>query len=270
MRSLLAILPLHFVVYLGLFLNGATDSQKLGALGPGILGYPVHFVRMLTGGDLITFLGGFRVSGIYLLISVLLMWPLILALKKMPTEGLWVLGSFPAFFLMSCLVFLAFYASRIFGFFTPVDGAQPWVIFCMAISLAVPSASRIAEYLQSRTKEYISADFSRTAIAFGFSAQQAAARAGRVAMPEGILLLGGEVLALATSLLMLEGLLQIPGVGLMTYNILASAGNVDGYVAGIVQSPLETASSGIFLLLMLAGLFSELARFLSNRLDPRQ
>lgn len=272
MRIWLALLPVHLLMYLGLRqqeIRQAGGQLSVGGLLEGLLSYPGHLINILFGGGLSPFWGGLSTTGVYFALAALLAWPVVQLLRRVPAGFRWLLSSVPAFFLLTLLIFLVFYLAYLFRFFTPIEPNQPWVIAVLTLSLLLPPAARVAHYLELRTAEYAKADFTRTARSIGLSEAKIRAKTSRVALPEGISLLAGEAFGIAVAVMLLEGLLQFPGLGLSVYNILASAGNTEGLNLGVVESATTTASGGLLLLLLIAGVYASLVEGLARRLDPR-
>lgn len=269
MRILLALIPVHLLVYLGLRQRELGEAVSFGSVLGGLLGYPLHLWQTLSGGAMAQFLVGLPTTGVYFTLAALLAWPAILLLQRAPAGVRWLLGSLPGFFLLTLAIFVIFWLAAIFRFFTPLEPGQPWVIAVLTLALLLPPAARVAQYLELRRQEYAGADFTRTARAIGLSEPKVRAKAARVALPEGVSLLAGEAFGLAVAVMLLEGLLQFPGLGLSVYNILASGGAVEGLNLG-VQMPATQASGGLLLLLLMAGAYAVGVEALARRLDPRQ
>lgn len=268
MRILLALLPVHLLVYLGLRQRELGEAASLESVFQGLLAYPPHLWQMVVGGGMSQFLVGLPSTGIYFTLAALLAWPTILLLQRLPNEVRWFLSSLPGFFLLALAIFVIFWLAAVFRFFTPLEPGQPWVIAVLTLVLLLPPAARVAHYLELRRLEYAQSDFTRTARSIGLSEGQVRAKAARVALPEGVSLLAGEAFGLAVATMLLEGLLQFPGLGLSVYNILASGGAVEGLNLG-VQMPASQASGGLLLLLLMSGVYAVLVETLARRLDPR-
>ena len=269
MRILLALIPVHLLVFLGLRQRELGSAVDFSDILRGLGLYPLHLWQMFFGGGLAPFWAGLPKTGVYFLLAALLAWPLILLLRRVPTGVRWFLSSLPSFFLLSLLIFVIFYLAFVFRFFTPIEPNQPWLIAVLTVSLLLPPAARVAQYLELRRKEYVNADFSRTARSIGLPERRVQAKAARVALPEGVRLLAGEAFGIAVTVMLLEGLMQFPGLGLSVYNILASAGSTEGLNLGVVNSSTTTASGGLLLLLLVAGIYAVLIETLARRLDPR-
>jgi oligopeptide transport system permease protein len=268
MRILLALLPIHLLVYLGLRQRELGEAANLASVFQGLLAYPTHLWQVITNGGLAQFLVGLPTTGVYFTLAALLAWPAILLLRRLPTGVRWLFGSLPGFFLLTLAIFVIFWLAAVFRFFTPLEPNQPWIIAVLTLALLLPPAARVAHYLELRRLEYAQADFTRTARSIGLSEARVQAKAARVALPEGVSLLAGEAFGLAVAVMLLEGLLQFPGLGLAVYNILASGGAVEGLNLG-VQMPATQASGGLLLLLLMAGIYAVLVEWLARRLDPR-
>jgi oligopeptide transport system permease protein len=272
MRFLLGLLPLHLLVYLGLYhREHGQGVVGLGELVRGLASYPAQLGQILFGGALEPFWGGLLSTGLYFGMAALLLWPGFYLLRRLPAGILWAMGGLPAFLTLVLLVMLVFGLSNLFLFWTPVEPGQPWMVGVMTLALMLPSAARVAYYLRLRQEELIRSDFARTHRSIGLSERRVRAKVNRVALPEAVSLMAGEAFGLAVAVMLLEGLMQFPGVGLAVYNALSSAlGSNEGLNLGVAEGGAVSASPGLFLLLLLAGVYALLLEALTRRLDPRR
>ena len=270
MRMVLALIPLHLLIYLGLSQPGmGREAAQITGVLSALIGYPAHLLQAIPG--MATFLPGMATTAIYFGLAVLLLWPAAWWLRQLPQGLLWVLGALPAFLLLVLAVYLIFWLAVLGGFFTPVEPNAPWLVATLTLSLMLPPAARIAHYLRLRRPELIRSDFARTARAIGLSETQVKQRVDRVALPEGLGLVAGEAFGVAVAVMLLEGLMQFPGLGLAVYNILASSfGSDTGLNLGTSLGGPLSASPGLLLLLLLAGGYAWLLEGLAGRLDPRR
>lgn len=217
------------------------------------------------------FIGGLLSTALYFGLAVALLWPTFWLLRFLPSGVLWVLGAMPAFLLLVLLVFFIFWLAFVFRFFTPVEPQAPWVVATLTASLMLPPAARVALYLKTREHELRQADFARTHRAIGLPENKVRNKVSRVALPEGLGLMGGEAFGIAVAVMLLEGLMQFPGLGLAVYNVMASNFGTDtGLNLGTSLGGLLSASPGLMLLLLLAGVYAVALEFLSRKLDPRR
>lgn len=168
---------------------------------------------------------------------------------------------------------LAFTLAR--GLDFPLQPWQPLMLAFIVLSLAVPAAARAALHTRQAQTQALKADFTRTARAMGLPEKRVVARAARVALPQRATGLAAETLSLAISLILIEGLLQFPGLGNEVYlALVAVMRDVPPDAAMSVAwgerlLPLQIMSVSAFLLLSLALLSAVLFRVVAARLDPR-
>lgn len=270
MRLILALIPLHLLVYLGLSQPAlGREAASIAGILQALIGYPAHLLKAVVG--MTVFMPGLATTALYFALATLLLWPMAWLLRRVPQTLLWTLGAMPAFLLLVLAVYLIFWLAVLGGFFTPVEPNAPWLVATLTLSLMLPPAARVAHYLRLRQPELIRSDFARTGRAIGLSEVQVRHRVDRVALPEGLSLMAGEAFGIAVAVMLLEGLMQFPGLGLAVYNILASSfGNDTGLNLGTSLGGPLSASPGLLLLLLLAGGYAWLLEGLARRLDPRR
>lgn len=263
MRSLAWLLGVHCLLYLGL-------GRQYG-VWERLSDYPAHFVRMWSTGALGDLLEPSLLTLLYLCLSIVATWVLMLALRRTDPRVLQFLSSLPAFITVLFAVFITFQIGRNLDLGVWLDQLHPWVLVVFTLALALPVASRAALLMQGRTAEFVAARFSDAARAQGMTESRVRARAWRVALPEAAGLLAAEALGLAASLMLLEGVLQFPGLGKAAFSAFeAASGGVGGYTDSEIHEAIARSSAPLLLLLLLAGAYQGIALWVVSRLDPRR
>jgi hypothetical protein len=265
------LLLVHVVVYLGLVAGAGLSGWQ--GLGQSLAAYPVHLWETLAetvaGGGLWRFQEGLLLTFGYLGLALVLAWLALPLFRRLPAPLLWTLAGLPSFLLLVLGVMSAFYLASVFRFWTPVEPGQPWLVAVLVLSLMLPYTARGALYLKLRQAELQGADFVRTARSVGMPESLVQRRTVRVALPEGVRLLSGEVFTLAVGVALVEGLLWLPGLGRAVFEALGGA-----LAAAAAPGPAQelpsaaAASQAVLLLLLLAGLFAWAFAALAHRLDP--
>ncbi|WP_192930875.1 ABC transporter permease subunit [Deinococcus sp. AJ005] len=254
---LASFLLLHAALLLGM--------QRQIPLPQRMAEYPAQLLGIFRPDVLATVLPLALLSGTYLLGGLLLAWVLAALLGRFARPVLWVLEGLPPFLLLVAGVGAGLAVTLPRGWDFPLTAWSPLMLTLIVASLALPAATRAALATQHATGEALAADHSRVARAMGLSERAVLRRAARVALPGRAAGLAGDVLGLALSLAVIEGLLQFPGVGNEVYVAL------QGTFAGADGQPFQaqTLSASLAALLGLALLFAAVGRALAAHLDPR-
>jgi hypothetical protein len=262
MRLLVWLLGVHLLLYLGL-------GRAQGIL-ERVRDYPVHFVRIWESGVLTDLLEPTLLTWLYLTLSLAATWALLPALRGVRRDALQFLSSVPAFVAVLVAVFLTFQIARSVDLGVWLEPLHPWMLGVFTLALALPVASRTALLLQGRAAQLERARFSDVARAQGMTETRVRDRAWRAALPEGAALLAGEALGLAASLMLIEGVLQLPGLGRAAFTAFeASSGGIGGYAEYEIQDIVVRSSAPLLLLLLTAGAYQGVTGFIAARLDPR-
>lgn len=263
--SFLQLLLLHAALLLGVQRKvplperlWAYPGQLLGALRPEVLS--VVWPQLL-------------LTAAYLLGGLLLAWLLVGLLGRWARGLLWVIEGLPPFLLLVLGVWLGLWYTVPRGLDFPLT---PWAGLMLGLfttALALPAAARAALASGQVRNEALRADFTRTARSMGLPESQVRQQAARVALPERAAALAGESLTLALALVVMEGLLQFPGVGNSVYVALQAAlSGVGEVVAGQGRDGLlavQTLSAALLWWLLLGVGGAGFWHWVAARLDPR-
>ncbi|MFK7602720.1 hypothetical protein ACI3L1_10960 [Deinococcus sp. SM5_A1] len=254
---LASFLLLHAALLLGM--------QRQIPMPQRMAAYPAQLLGIFKPDVLATVLPLALLSGTYLLGGLGLAWVLAALLARVARPALWVLEGLPPFLLLVAGVGAGLAVTVPRGWDFPLTEWSPPMLALIVTALALPAAARAALATQHATGEALAADHSRVARAMGLSERAVLRRAARVALPERAAGLAGDVLGLALSLAVIEGVLQFPGVGNEVYVAL------QGTFAGADGQPFQaqSLSASLAALLGLALLFAWGGRALAARLDPR-
>jgi oligopeptide transport system permease protein len=262
MRLLAWLLVVHFLFYLGV-------GREVGAL-ERLRDYPSHFERMWSTGALPDLLEPSKLTLLYLGSSFVVTWGLLIALRHVRGSVLQFLSSVPAFLSVLFAVFVTFQLARGLDLGQWLDPTHPWMLVVFTLALALPVAARGASLLGQRSAELERARFSDVARAQGMDEHRVRFRAYRAALPEGAARLAGEALGLAASLMLIEGVLQFPGLGKAAFSAFeASSLGAVGYSEFEVRDAIARSSAPMLLLLLVAGAYQGVASFIAAKLDPR-
>lgn len=262
---LLQVLGLHLLLLMGME-RKVPLAQRLASYPAQLLGIGRPEVLAQVGPP-------FLLTGAYLLGGLLLAWLLVGILSRWARPVLWIIEGLPSFLLLALGVWggVTFTVWR--GLDFPLTPWAPLMLTLFVAALALPAAARVALATAQVRGEALRADYSRTARAMGLSEREVQGRAARVALPERAAGLGGDTLALALALVVMEGLLQFPGLGNSVYVALqASLSGVGDVVAGASAGevqPLQVLSAALLLWLGLGFSAAALLHGLAGRLDPR-
>jgi oligopeptide transport system permease protein len=262
MRLLAWLLGVHLLFYLGV-------GREFGLL-ERLRDYVPHFGRMWSTGALSDLLEPLKLTLLYLSLSFAATWALLLVLRDVRRSILQLLSSVPAFLSVLFAVFVTFQLARGIDLGQWLDPTHPWMLVVFTLALAVPVAARGALLLGQRSAELERARFSDVARAQGMDERRVRQRAYRVALPEGAARLATEALGLAASLMLIEGVLQFPGLGKAAFAAFetSSLGAV-GYSEFEVRDAIARSSAPMLLLLLVAGAYQGVAMQIAVRLDPR-
>nr|WP_184131975.1 ABC transporter permease subunit [Deinococcus humi] len=250
-------LLLHAVLLLGL--------QRQLPLQQRLADYPAQLLSILRPEVLGQTLPLALLSGTYLLGGLALAWGLATLLGRVARPALWVLEGLPPFLLLVAGVGAGLAVTVPRGLNFPLTPWSPLMLALIMTALALPAAARAALLTRQATGEALAAEHSRVARAMGLPERAVLRRATRVALPERATGLAGDVLGLALSLAVIEGLLQFPGVGNEVY--VALQGTFAGAQGGTVR--VQTLSAALAALLALSLVYGWIGRTLAARLDPR-
>lgn len=261
----LQVLVLHFVLLMGL--------ERKVPLAERVASYPAQWLGLVRP-EVFTLVGPqVLLTGAYLLGGLLLAWFMVPWLSRWGRPVLWFMEGIPPFLLLALGVWagVTYTVSR--GVDFPLTPWSPVMLGLYTASLALPLAARVALATGQVRREALEADFTRTARAMGLPEKQVRVQAGRVALPERAAGLGGDALALALALVVMEGILLFPGVGNSVY--LALQGALSGTGDAVARStpgdllPQQTLSAALLAWLMLGSLATFFFQWLASRLDPR-
>lgn len=254
---LTSFLLLHAALLMGM--------QRQVPLSERLLAYPAQLLNLFRPEVLAQILPLALLSTTYLMGGLLLAWILSALLARFARPALWVMEDLPPFLLLVAGVGVGLAVTVPRGWNFPLTAWSPLMLALIVASLALPTAARAALLTQDMTGEALAADHSRVARAMGLGERAVQRRAARVARPERARGLAGDVLGLALSLAVIEGLVQFPGVGNEVYVAL------QGTFAGADGQPFgaQTLSASLAALLVVALLFAWGSRALAARMDPR-
>lgn len=261
MRLFLWLLLIHFLIFAGLHRDQGWAAR--------LSGYPPELWRFVSGG-FAPLLPNLGLTGVYLLLTLLVSWLLLPALRSLPDALLWGLGQLPPFLFTLLAVVAALALRGAFGWATPLDAWAPWMLLSTVVTLALPGAGRLALFLANRRRELDGTDFSRTARAMGLGEKRVRTGVARLLRPEAVGLLAGEAVGLAVAVAIVEGLFQFPGLGYIVVKAFGTVFGGLGYQPGDLALYAPDAADAALLLLLLAGLFTLALNALAWRLDPRR
>lgn len=262
--SLAQLLLLHFVLLMGL-------ERKI-PLTERLTSYPAQLLGLLRPEVFTLVWSQVLLTGAYLLGGLLLAWVLVRWVSRWARPVLWFMEGIPPFLLLALGVWagVTFTVSRSLDF--PLTPWSPVMLGLYTAALALPVAARVALATGQVQREALNADYTRTARAMGLPEKQVQVQARRVALPERAAGLGGDALTLALALVVMEGILQFPGVGNSVYIALQGALSGTGDAVAAVPGDLlpQQTLSAVLLLWLLLGLLATLFfQWLAARLDPR-
>ncbi|SEJ48212.1 oligopeptide transport system permease protein [Deinococcus reticulitermitis] len=268
MRRALGLLSLHFIVLLGV--QRTVPLPERLARYPSVLlglGRPEVFREVLTQAAL---------SASYLGLALLLAWGLAGALRRLVRPALWVLEGTPQFLLLVLGIWGGLSLTLARGADFPLTPWSPLMLGLFTVALTLPVAARASLATEEARRQALAADHTRTARAMGLSERAVERRALRVSLAERAGTLSGEVFGLGLALVVMEGLLQFPGLGNTLYVALQGAFAVrpPGAVplvppTGGAAFELQALSGALLLWLLLGAWGSALFVRLALRLDPR-
>lgn len=259
------VLALHFVLLMGL--------ERKVALPERVASYPAQLLGLLRP-EVFTQVGPqVLLTGAYLLGGLLLAWFLVVGLARWGRAALWFMEGIPPFLLLVLGVWagVTYTVSR--GLDFPLTPWAPVMLGLYTASLALPVAARVALATGQVRREALDADYTRTARAMGLPEKTVQVQARRVALPERAAGLGGDALALALALVIMEGILQFPGLGNSVY--IALQGALSGTGDAVARAgtddllPQQTLSAALLLWLLLGSLATLFLQWLAAQLDPR-
>lgn len=261
-------MPLHAALLLG--------TQRKVPLPERLLAYPAELAGALRWEVLREVLPQVALSGVYLLGGLLLAWGLVGGLARWKRPVLWVLEGVPSFLLLILCVWLALSFTVWRGLDFPLAPWSPVMLALFMAALALPVAARLALLSQQAYQGAMRADHSRTARSMGLPERLVRRRAARLTLAERAAGLGGDVLGVALALVILEGLLQFPGVGNSIYVALQAAlSGVSAPGTGAEGTPetewlrRQVLSSAVLLWLLLGAAASWGLGVQAARFDPR-
>ncbi|WP_135227817.1 ABC transporter permease subunit [Deinococcus fonticola] len=259
----LQVLALHFVLLMGL--------ERKVALPERVASYPAQLLGLLRP-EVFTQVGPQALlTGAYLLGGLGLAWLLVTLLSRWARPLLWFMEGIPPFLLLALGVWAGVTFTVARGLDFPLTPWSPVMLGLYTASLALPVAARVALATGQVRREALGADYTRTARAMGLPEARIQAQARRVALPERAAGLGGDALGLALALVIMEGLLQFPGLGNSVSLALQGALSGAGDTVSSAADPLaqQTLAAALLLWLLLGVLATLFYQGLAARLDPR-
>lgn len=256
----LQLLLLHAALFLGL--------ERQVPLPERLAAYPAQLLGLLRPEILNVLWPQALLTGTYLLGSLVLAWALVTLFSRWVRPLLWFMEGIPPFLILVLGVWASVSYTFPRGLDFPLTPWSPVMLALFMTALALPIAARVALATGQVRHEALAADYTRTARAMGFPESRVQGQARRVALPERAASLAGDTLTLALALVVMEGILQFPGLGNTLY--LALEGALSG--TGMTRRDLlaqQTLAAALLLWLLLGFLTMLFLRWVALRLDPR-